>query len=320
MVKIIAELCQNHNGDLGTLEEMVEAVARSGATHIKIQNIYADNLTYRPQFETGLEVNGIQKSIKRPYATEYERLRHLELKHNEIDKFISLSEKYNIIPLTTCFTRDNIDEIKKQGFKVVKVASYDCASFQMLRELKDNFEELIISTGATYDDEIKFASKILQDCNFSFLHCITIYPTPLEDLNLARIKWLKKFSNFVGFSDHTLVSKDGIRASKLALVMGAEIIERHFTVLENDETKDGPVSINEQQLSELVSFSKLSKDKQMQEVESWKLDLDKIMGSETRELSLIEKLNRDYYRGRFASKRLKNSPHNMIYNWEEVSF
>ena len=64
MAKIITELCQNHNGDFAVLEKMVESVAKTGATHIKIQNIYADNLTFRSQFENGFIENGIQKTNK----------------------------------------------------------------------------------------------------------------------------------------------------------------------------------------------------------------------------------------------------------------
>ncbi len=320
MAKIIAELCQNHNGDFAVLEKMVESVAKTGATHIKIQNIYADNLTFRSQFENGFIENGIQKTIKRPYKEEYERLKKLELRTDQIEKFILLSKKYDLVPMTTCFSRDNIKEIKDLGFQTLKVASYDCASFQMLRELKDNFKEIIISTGATYDEEIIKASKILSNFNFSFLHCITIYPTPLEDLNLSRIKWLKNFTKEVGFSDHTLVKKDGILASKLALAFGAEIIERHYTILEEDKTKDGPVSINQEQLKQLVNFSNLDKNEQFDEINSLNLDLNKIMGSETRNLTHLEILNRDYYRGRFASRRLNNNqPENMIYNWEETN-
>ena len=184
--------------------------------------------------------------------------------------------------MTTCFSRDNIKEIKDLWFKTLKVASYDCASFQMLRELKDNFKEIIIFIGATYDEEIIKASKILSNFNFSFFSLYNyITLLHLEDLNLSRIKWLKNFTKEVGFSDHTLVKKDGILASKLALAFGAEIIERHYTILEEDKTKDGPVSINQEQLKQLVNFSNLDKNEQFDEINSLNLDLNKIMGSET---------------------------------------
>ena len=86
-----------------------------------------------------------------------------------------------------------MDKIYNLGFRNVKVASYDCSSFQLLRELSEKFDELIISTGATFDDEIEKSVKILNKnkTKFTLLHCITLYPTPLNFLNLARIKFLK---------------------------------------------------------------------------------------------------------------------------------
>ena len=66
MARIIAEFCQNHNGDFDLLKKMIEEAAKAGATHGKMQTIFADTVTYRPQFEEGLIQNGIIKSIKRP--------------------------------------------------------------------------------------------------------------------------------------------------------------------------------------------------------------------------------------------------------------
>ena len=90
MAQIIAEFCQNHNGDIDLLTRMIDAAAKSGATHGKIQSILADTISYRPQFEKGLVVDGKIKSIKRPYKAEYDRLKRLELSHKETEKFIYL--------------------------------------------------------------------------------------------------------------------------------------------------------------------------------------------------------------------------------------
>ena len=93
-----------------------------------------------------------------------------------------------------------------------------------------------------------FFKIILSDVNFSLLHCVTIYPTQLKQFHLSRMQILKKMADSIGFSDHSLVVRDGIRGSLCAIYLGAEIIERHFTVLKADETKDGPVSINKKHL------------------------------------------------------------------------
>ena len=84
------------------------------------------------------------------------------------------------------------------------------------------------------------AAKTLSGHSVSFLHCVTIYPTPLRELNLARMNYLRKFTNEVGFSDHTLVERDGTKASVVAISLGARVVERHFTVLDRSLTKDGP--------------------------------------------------------------------------------
>lgn len=309
---VIAEACQNYNGDLGILKEMIHAAKEAGAEFIKIQSIYSNELTKRNRFENGITKNGIVKVIKRPYKAEYNRLRPMDIGDKGHQIFIEECKKVGIKPLTTIFTYSKIKFLAKLGWDNVKVASYDCASFPFLEELKKYFKHIIISTGATTDLEIQKTAKILGNHNFSFLHCVTIYPTPMSSLHLNRMNWLKKFTNSIGFSDHSLVKRDGLKASKVALFLGANIIERHFTILKPEKTKDGPVSINPYQLKELVEFSKLEKADQKAFIKENINEFDQMMGSETRSLSEEELLNRDYYRGRFAM--VKNN--NYLYNWE----
>ncbi len=79
MRTIIAELCQNHNGDLSLMKEMVWAAAEAGATYAKVQSMLADDLSFRERFEEGLWEGDRQVAIKRPYRTEYERLKPMDL-------------------------------------------------------------------------------------------------------------------------------------------------------------------------------------------------------------------------------------------------
>jgi len=320
MTKLIAEFCQNHNGDFELLARMIEAAAQNGATHAKMQTIYADTVAFRPQFELGLVQNGVRKAITRPYNAEYKRLKGLEISEKEMIRFVSLCHENGVTPMTTCFVRAHVDILSEIGFNAIKVASYDCASFQLLRELSQHFSEIVVSTGATYDDEVIKASEILSGTKFSLLHCVTLYPTPLEQMHMARMEWLRELTDYVGYSDHSLVSETGLIASKAALALGADIIERHFTLLTAEETKDGPVSISPDQLQELSSFSKLSISERAEfmdrEHPQWKI----VMGKKNRKLSDAELLNRDYYRGRFASPRKESEQGmRMINNWEETS-
>lgn len=321
-MKFIAELCQNHNGSFDTVRRMVDAAAEGGASHVKIQHIYVRNLVFRPEFEEGLKRDGKIVCIKRPWRQEYDRLKELELSEEECARFVEYAKSVGLIPVTTCFARGDIDSIAQQGFSMVKVASYDCASFPMLRELASRFDHLYVSTGATFDDELEFAARILREHakGFSFLHCVTEYPTPLEAMNLARITWLKRFADEVGFSDHSLVSRDGVIAAKAAIYFGAQVLERHFTISSPESTKDGPVSITKNQLQDLIKFAQLSKEDQIIHLNEIHPRWERMRGESNRWLSSQELLNRDYYRGRFASPRRIGAHRlaEMICNWEET--
>ncbi len=315
-MKFIAELCQNHNGSYENLKKMTIECAKNGADIIKLQYITPQILSFRPQFEEGLSKNSKVLSIKRPYQAESNRLKKLVIKKKHLINFIKLCKSLKKEPAITCFTRQDVNEISDLGFKTIKVASYDCASFQLLRDIKKKFKNIIVSTGATYDNEIKKASNVLGNKNFVLLHCVTIYPTPINKINLNRLKFLKKFSKKVGFSDHSLGhTKNRNLASMAAIYMGAEYIERHITILDKEKTRDGKVSIKPQDIQILKNFSKLTKKKQLDFLnKNFEYNHNELKGKKYRKLSHEEILNRDYYRGRFVSK-IKNRD---IYNWEEV--
>lgn len=321
-MKFIAELCQNHNGDFDTLLRMVDAAAEGGATHIKIQHIYACNLVYRTEFEDGLNQDGVQKAIRRPWQLEYDRLKGLELSDVECARFVEYVESIGLIPMTTCFARGDMDRIAQQGFRTVKVASYDCASFPMLRELAERFGYLYVSTGATFDDELCHAADVLRQHaqGYSLLHCVTQYPTPLAEMHLNRIGHLSQFSDEVGFSDHSLVSRDGMLAAKAAVACGAEVVERHFTISDPSATKDGLVSITKDDIRSLVDFALLTVTDQRAHLSEYHPGWEQMLGKSERWLTDAELLNRNYYRGRFATPRREGAHQvaEMIFNWEET--
>ena len=117
--------------------------------------------------------------------------------------------------MTTCFCTEHAFELSKLGFKEIKVASYDCASHAMIKILKEKFDHVYVSTGASFDEEIAITASILDENKSPFLHCVTRYPTPLDALNISRMLWLKKFNRPIGYSDHSLKVRDGISALKI---------------------------------------------------------------------------------------------------------
>ncbi len=312
---LIAEFCQNHNGDFDTLHRMVDAAAEGGATHGKIQTIFADDVSFRPEFEEGeVASDGRVLTIKRPFQAEMNRLRPLELNYEEHRKFGDACKAAGLKPMTTAFNLAVIPFIRELGWKTVKVASYDCGSLPLIGALADNFDDVMISTGASYDQEIEAAAALLngRKQRFSFLHCVTIYPTPLDQMNLARMEYLRRFTPSVGLSDHSLVSRDGVKAALAAIHLGAAVIERHFTILPPEASRDGKVSITREHLREIREFAALGKDEQAQYLKEHVPEFISMIGHAQRALSQDELLNRAYYRGRFSNK----VGGRQIFNWE----
>lgn len=317
MAKIIAELCQNHNGDLKILKEMVHAAAESGADYCKIQSIDSSELTHRKRFDQGVLENGKTKVIKRPYDVEYKRLKSLDLSEDAQNKFLEFCAEYKIKPTTTIFTRSKLKFIEKMNLSLIKIASFDCASHKMIQEVANSkVPEIVVSTGTAFDDEIKKTIKILEASKkkFSILHCVSIYPTPIDQAHLNRINFLKTLTKSVGFSDHSETKKDGILLSVASLLYDVSFIERHFTIIDKSKTKDGVVSLDPNELKNLVEMAKKDKKEILEWLENNFSNYKDCLGNEKRQLSSIELNNRDYYRGRFASL---NSKGEYIYNWED---
>ena len=97
--------------------------------------------------------------------------------------------------------------IKEKDLHAIKIASYDSTSYPMLNNLKKLNLPFVISTGATNNSQIIKTSKFMNNQIFALLHCVTVYPTPLHLCNLSKIKFLKKFTPYVGWSDHTEFEK-----------------------------------------------------------------------------------------------------------------
>lgn len=317
MTQIIAEICQNHNGDTKILQEMVHAASEAGADYAKIQAINSSELTFRERFENGLMEGKTVKVIKRPYQAELNRLKKLDLTENDHGLFLEYCKKFNIKPMCTAFSYSNVDLLEKLKFKSIKIASFDCASHNLIREAcKKNFEEIIVSTGASYNQEIKETSEILKKSGkmYGLLHCVSIYPTPIENAHLSRMNYLRKFSDIVGYSDHSNPEVNANVIPATAIYLGAQLIERHFTILKKNETKDGVVSVNSGQLKDLTSLKKMSRSDLKSYIDEKIPDYRTLLGMENRDMSLVELLNRDYYQGRFASKKKDNS---YLFNWEK---
>lgn len=229
--KVIAEASSNHCGDIAIAKEMIKKAAESGADYIKFQSWQAKNL--------------------RPGDPNYQRHKKTELSDNDHYTLIDECKKYKIQFLTSCFDINRVDFLSSLGLKSIKVPSPEFASLRMIKALCERFEHLIISTGAATQAEIDDAYSIIKKTNFTFLHCVSIYPLPPEKANLERMNWLRKYTSSVGFSDHSL----GSDLAKVAIAMGAEYIEKHFTIDKSLPGRDQAMSAGPDVIKEIVTYA-----------------------------------------------------------------
>lgn len=275
-MRIIAELCQNHNGDLKLLEKMIVAASES-CDIVKIQTILADSLAKREKFEEF-----------RPYEKEYQRLKGLELSEEDEKFFIDKCKEYNVEPMTTLFSKKQIDRFNRLGYKKLKLSGYSIPSFDYGKGLKDiNFEELFFSTSSLSFSEIR-RTKINLDrmgIKYTMLQCTCKYPTKFEDAQLHNIAFLKSTMKLdsIGYSDHSNPWED-LRIPKVAIFNGADVLERHFTILGEKDTRDGKVSINAEMAKELKEFSQKIPFQQYLSLNAFDSE---------------QEFNHEFYRGRF---------------------
>lgn len=133
-----------------------------------------------------------------------------------------------------------------------KIPSGEITNYPYLVQIAQTGRDIVLSTGMCEMDEIADAIKVLEENgagNISLLHCNTQYPTPYEDVNLLAMKQMRTaFKKQVGYSDHTV----GIEVPIAAVALGAEIIEKHFTLDKNMEGPDHKASLEPLELSQMI--------------------------------------------------------------------
>jgi sialic acid synthase SpsE len=259
--KLIADLTSNHIGNKEVIESMIHALSENGVEVVKTQSWQVKKLRKDiPDYE--INVNYYKKH-------EFSDEDHHWLKDT--------CKKYGVEFLTTCFDLDRIEDLAAFGLKRIKIASPDANSYKMIKRALDKFEEIIISTGATTDDELNKIMDICQGKNVVMLHCMTIYPCPLDQVNMDRMLYIRDKGFRFGYSDHTL----GTEAGKYAICLGAEFLEKHFTLNRFLPGRDQKMS------STIEDFVELSK---------WAESVEKMKGTASRLLTDTElDFRRNYY-------------------------
>jgi len=231
---IIAEAGVNHNGSIQTAKKMIDAARVTGADAIKFQTFKAEQLV------TGSAVKAeYQKRTTGRNESQFEMLRRLELGMDEHEQLIDYCNKKGIIFLSSPFDLESIDLLRKLGLTIFKIPSGEITNLPYLRKIGSLKKSVLLSTGMSDMKEIGDALNILVEAgtkkkDITVLHCNTEYPTPVEDVNLLALPMIKDTLQVrVGYSDHSA----GIEIPIAAAALGAEVIEKHFTL---DKKMKGP--------------------------------------------------------------------------------
>ena len=249
-VFIIAEAGVNHNGSIELAKKLIDVAVNAGVDAVKFQTFKAENLVSKNAQKADYQ----KKNMNDTDDSQLNMLKKLELDVNTHKELISYCNSKNIMFLSTPFDHDSIELLNGLGLEIFKVPSGEITNLPYLRHIGKLNKQVILSTGMADIGEIEDALDVLIDAgtqkeNITILHANTMYPTPMEDVNLkAMITIGNTFDCKYGYSDHTL----GIEVDIAAVAMGASCIEKHFTL---DKTMEGPdhkASLEPQELKAMV--------------------------------------------------------------------
>lgn len=243
-VFIIAEVGNNHNGQLSLAIELIDAAYSSGADCVKFQmrdlgSLYANS--------------GDQNDISLDLAAQYtlDLLNNFQLPDEQLFTCFDYAHKKGLIPLCTAWDEISLLKLDTWGLEGFKVASADFTNYPLIRAIINTRKPIICSTGMSNESEILSGIKFLQQsgAQYALLHCNSTYPTPFKDVNLRYLTRLRERSNApVGYSGH----ERGFEIPIAAVAMGACIIEKHITLDRSMEGNDHKVSLLPGELAQMV--------------------------------------------------------------------
>jgi sialic acid synthase SpsE len=225
-MEIIAEIGQNHNGDMNLAIELIKEAKLNGADVAKFQLYNA------------------KKLFPKKGNVWYEYNCKTEISKKDFYRLVEACDKYDIEFMASVFDEERVEWLEEVDVKRYKIASRTINDKSLIKKISSTKKEVLVSLGM-------WNEKSLPDLpieNIKFLYCKSIYPTPISLYNFNEID----FNIYDGFSDHSI----GITASKIALARGANIIEKHFTLSRGMYGPDHICSITPTELNELTRFTK----------------------------------------------------------------
>lgn len=245
---IIAEAGVNHNGDMALARKLIEAATDAGADAVKFQTFTPEELvsTEAPQAKYQVENTGKEE-------LQLSMLKNLVLPHEEHAALKRYAEEKGLVFLSTPFSIPDADFLETLGVAAYKIPSGEVSNTPFLAHVAKKGKPVLLSTGMSTLEEVREAVATLKEHgakDIALFHCTSMYPTPPEHVNLRAMQTLaKEFGLPTGLSDHS----EGAAISIAAVGLGAQLIEKHYTL---DRAMPGPdhkASLEPHELKEMIS-------------------------------------------------------------------
>lgn len=247
---IIAEAGLNHNGSLELAKKLVDKAKEAGCDAVKFQ-------TFKPDSRISSKVKGSRyaEQIIGMEETTFEMFQRLAMPFDEQKVLFDYARACGIDIFSTPFDAESVEFLESMGMEMYKISSMDLVNLPLIRQVAATGKPLILSTGMSTLGQIEEAVETVMETgnrNLALLHCNSSYPATPEEMNLNVIRTLKTaFQIPVGLSDHTF----GLFTAHTAIVLGANIVERHFTLDRMLEGPDHILSSEPLEMGELVTIA-----------------------------------------------------------------
>ena len=232
---IIAEIGWNFLGDLDLAKKMIISAKNAGCKHVKFQLWNPENLV------PGVWDNDGRREIYKKAYLDYEK--YFEL--------YNYSKSIGLECFASIFDEKTYEILKSVNRKYIKIPSVEAYDLNLIKKSLNDFENVIVSTGALKKKELDNLKQFKDEKNFHILHCVSTYPLDYKNCNFEKFFYIKKnFKNF-GYSGHAR----GIYDAIYAISNGATIIEKHFTTNNDLEGRDNKFAILPNQLKDLCDYN-----------------------------------------------------------------
>jgi sialic acid synthase SpsE len=238
---VVAEVGINHNGDVNLAKLMVKTAKSAGAQCIKFQT----HITAKEMVPTNMTPGSISSE---PLWNIIQRCELTEAEEREIKQ---VCDENGILFLSTPFSREAADRLEALDIPAYKIGSGEITNLPLIEHVARKRKPMIVSTGMTALDEIAETVELIESYGVPLilLQCTSTYPTAYKDVKLGAIAILhERFGVPVGLSDHSI----GIYTALGAVAKGACILEKHFTISRSWPGPDQALSIEPDELRQLV--------------------------------------------------------------------